>query len=240
VSKKFAWLKSRDGFTDFYTIQELEEIKRNLKNEEKHEAQIPENLKGLISELKELTFFRTARTDGYYEILGLARPILKEVADLFNIPFKELADYDADSILNSSPNKINKPYNFLFIKNKQFIQYEPIISISEDLGKEVKGTPAFKGIVRGHVKIVTHPNDLQKVNSGDVLVAQMTLPSFISAMQKASAFVTDEGSITCHAAIVAREMKKPCIIGTKNATKLLKDGDLVEVDANIGIVSILK
>ncbi len=94
--------------------------------------------------------------------------------------------------------------------------------------------------MRGHVKIVTHPNDLQKVNLGDILVAQMTLPSFISAMQKASAFVTDEGSITCHAAIVAREMKKPCIIGTKNATKLLKDGDLVEVDANIGIVSILK
>ncbi len=51
----------------------------------------------------------------------------------------------------------------------------------------------------------------------------MTFPSFIAAMQKAAAFVTDEGSITCHAAIVAREMKKPCIIGTKNATKILKD-----------------
>jgi pyruvate,water dikinase len=59
-------------------------------------------------------------------------------------------------------------------------------------------------------------------------------------MQKAAAFVTDEGGITCHAAIVARELKKPCIIATKIATKVLKDGDLVEVDANNSIIRILK
>ena len=63
--------------------------------------------------------------------------------------------------------------------------------------------------------------------------------NFIGAMEKAAAFVTDEGGITCHAAIIAREMKKPCIIGTKNATKVLKDGDIVEVDANTGIVKII-
>jgi len=55
-------------------------------------------------------------------------------------------------------------------------------------------------------------------------------------MKKAVAFVTDEGGITCHAAIISREMKKPCIIGTKIATRALKDGDLVEVDANKGVV----
>ena len=59
-------------------------------------------------------------------------------------------------------------------------------------------------------------------------------------MEKASAFVTDEGGMLCHAAIIAREMNKPCIVGTKSATKILKDGDLVEVDANAGIVKILK
>ena len=68
----------------------------------------------------------------------------------------------------------------------------------------------------------------------------MTFPSFVVAMKKASAFVTDEGGITCHAAIIARELKKPCIIGTKNATQVLHDGDLVEVDANKGIVKIIK
>ena len=59
-------------------------------------------------------------------------------------------------------------------------------------------------------------------------------------MKKAGAFVTNEGGITCHAAIVAREMKKPCIIGTKIATKVLKDGDLVEVDAENGVVRVIK
>ena len=68
------------------------------------------------------------------------------------------------------------------------------------------------------------------------MVATMTFPNFIPAMEKAAAFVTDEGGILCHAAIVAREMKKPCIIGTKIATQVLKDGELVEVDANKGIV----
>lgn len=65
-------------------------------------------------------------------------------------------------------------------------------------------------------------------------------PDFLPAMKKAVAFVTDEGGITCHAAIIAREMGKPCIIGTKNATRILKDGDFVEVDAENGVVKILK
>jgi pyruvate,water dikinase len=66
----------------------------------------------------------------------------------------------------------------------------------------------------------------------------MTRPEYLPAMKKAAAFVTDEGGITCHAAIVAREMGKPCIIGTKVATKVLKNGDLVEVKGNHGVVLI--
>ena len=68
----------------------------------------------------------------------------------------------------------------------------------------------------------------------------MTRPEYLPAMKKAAAFITDEGGITCHAAIIAREMKKPCIIGTKIATQVLKDGDMVEVKANHGLVIILK
>ncbi|MEI6627773.1 MAG: PEP-utilizing enzyme, partial [bacterium] len=125
--------------------------------------------------------------------------------------------------------------------NEYVVQNKPFFpDLNKHNTEEVKGVIAHKGTAKGLVKIVTHPNDLDKVKKGDILVAQMTFPSFISAMQKASAFVTDEGSITCHAAIIAREMKKPCIIGTKNATKVLKDGDLVEVDANTGVVKIIK
>jgi len=105
---------------------------------------------------------------------------------------------------------------------------------------EIKGQIAFKGKVKGKVKILSSVKDLPKVEEGDILVAAMTMPKYLPAMKKASAFVTDEGGITCHAAIMARELKKPCIIGTRVATSLLKDGDLVEVDANKGIVRILK
>ena len=68
----------------------------------------------------------------------------------------------------------------------------------------------------------------------------MTRPEFVPLMRKAKAIITDEGGITCHAAIISRELKILCIIGTKTATRLLKDGDLVEVDANTGVVKILK
>lgn len=67
-----------------------------------------------------------------------------------------------------------------------------------------------------------------------------SLPPLVPAMNRAAAIITNTGGITCHAAIVSREMKKPCIIGTKIATRVLKDGDLVEVDADKGVVRIIK
>ncbi len=77
---------------------------------------------------------------------------------------------------------------------------------------------------------------MKAMKKGEVLVSIMTTPRLIAAARKAKAIVTDEGGITSHAAIVAREMKKPCVIGTRFATKIFKDGDMVEVDANNGIV----
>jgi len=104
----------------------------------------------------------------------------------------------------------------------------------------LKGTPASSGKSKGVVKIVNEIKDLNKVKKGDILISQATSPDLLSGMKKASAIVTNEGGITCHAAIVSRELKIPCVIGTKIATKVLKDGDLVEVDANKGVVKIIK
>jgi pyruvate,water dikinase len=83
-------------------------------------------------------------------------------------------------------------------------------------------------------------SDLSKMEGGDILVSPMTTPEFVPAMRRASAIVTDEGGITCHAVIVSRELGIPCIIGTKIATRVLKDGDEVEVDAEKGVVRIIK
>lgn len=103
----------------------------------------------------------------------------------------------------------------------------------------LRGAVAMKGRVNGIAKVVLEGKQLNKVKDGDILITSMTTPDYIVAMQKAVAFVTDEGGITCHAAIVSREMKKPCIVGTKIATRVLKDGDKIEVDAERGVVKIL-
>ncbi|MFH1284686.1 MAG: PEP-utilizing enzyme, partial [Candidatus Peregrinibacteria bacterium] len=82
--------------------------------------------------------------------------------------------------------------------------------------------------------------DFRKIDKGEILVVSNTNPYVVSFVKKAAAIVSDEGGMLCHAAIVSREFKIPCIIGTKIATKVLHDGDLVEVDANKGVVRILK
>jgi phosphohistidine swiveling domain-containing protein len=102
--------------------------------------------------------------------------------------------------------------------------------------QEIKGMVAHPGKVVGPVRIMSSYHDLKRVEPGDILVANTTHPNYLPAMQKAAAFVTNEGGVVSHAAIVAREMKKPCIVGTKIATKVLQDNDLVEVDADQGIV----
>lgn len=108
----------------------------------------------------------------------------------------------------------------------------------EDLSNimEIKGMIASPGIAIGTAQIIFGMKDLDKMKQGNILVTSMTKPEYIPALRKASAIVTDEGGITCHAAIVSREFRIPCIIGTKNASRALKDGDKIEVDANKGIV----
>ncbi|MBI5466229.1 MAG: hypothetical protein HY974_02995 [Candidatus Kerfeldbacteria bacterium] len=104
----------------------------------------------------------------------------------------------------------------------------------------IEGMVANSGRVMGVVKICRFLKDIAAIKQGDIMVASMTRPEYLSAMKKAAAIVTDEGGVTCHAAIISRELAIPCIIGTKIATKALKNGDYVEVNANHGVVTVLK
>lgn len=96
------------------------------------------------------------------------------------------------------------------------------------------------GLIKGQVQTLFNSAEATKFKKGRILVTPMTSPEYLSAIKKAVAVVTDEGGLSCHAAIVSRELNIPCVIGTKIATKVLKDGNLVEVDANRGIVKIIK
>ena len=244
IVEKYGWIKSRDGFSDGFSIQEVKEeqkkVSKNKKKEEKFSVKIPKELKKLASEEHELVYFRTLRTDVFYELFFAARPVLKEVATHYRIPFQKLKNYSIFDLAKGKPKEYPESVNVIDYKGTLVISEKPIFTEEKITDETIKGTIAFKGKARGVVKIVNSVNELSKVKVGDILVTPMTFPSFIVAMKKAIAFVTNEGGITCHAAIVAREMKKPCIIGTKIATKVLKDGMTVEVDANTGIVRIVK
>tara|TARA_Y100000310_G_scaffold345831_1_gene470790 strand:+ start:13193 stop:14698 length:1506 start_codon:yes stop_codon:yes gene_type:complete len=103
---------------------------------------------------------------------------------------------------------------------------------------DFRGLTASPGKATGTVKVLKSATEIDKIEKGDVLVAVMTRPDYIPAMKKAAAIVTDEGGVTCHAAIVSRELGIPCVIATKIATQALKDGMQVEVNADHGIVNI--
>ena len=114
---------------------------------------------------------------------------------------------------------------------------EKKIGEEELKGKEIlKGLPASPGFASGIVKIVHDPSELNKVKEGDILVTKMTNPDYVPAMRRAAAIVTDEGGLTCHAAIVSRELGIPCIVGTGNATQVLHEGEVITVDARKGVV----
>lgn len=105
--------------------------------------------------------------------------------------------------------------------------------------RTLSGRSAYPGKASGSVRRVMGRGQVGDVKIGEIIVSSMTTVDFLPAMKKAAAIVTDEGGIICHAAIIARELKIPCIVGTKIATQVLRNGDRVEVDADTGIVRVL-
>src|SRR3989338_3170955 len=103
----------------------------------------------------------------------------------------------------------------------------------------IQGMVAYPGKKIGRVRIIKTMEDIIRMKKGDILVTRMTTPPLLGAAMKATAIVTDEGGLTCHAAIIAREFKIPCIVGTSVATQILKNGDRIEVDARKGIINYL-
>jgi len=126
------------------------------------------------------------------------------------------------------------------------LQSRPITTISADAKAEeseggngkvlATGLSASPGVATGHVKIITGPENLDKVTDGDIMVTVMTTPDMVPAMKRAGAVVTDEGGMTCHAAIVSRELGCPAVVGTKTGTQVLKEGMLITVDGRKGQV----
>lgn len=129
------------------------------------------------------------------------------------------------------------------VQTRPITTIEAVESISESaeiVGSTPKpilsGAGASPGIISGKVKVLNSPKENDKVKQGDILVAGMTTPDYVPAMKRAVAIITDEGGQTSHAAIVSRELGVPCIVGTGQATKVLKNDQIITVDAIKGQV----
>ncbi|MBS3061919.1 MAG: hypothetical protein J4215_05040 [Candidatus Diapherotrites archaeon] len=126
---------------------------------------------------------------------------------------------------------------YRFLSESEIADLEKKISKKTDFEHQVmKGTAASPGIFVGRARVLLNSREISLFKAGEVLITTMTSVEFVPAMKKAGAIVTELGGITCHAAIISRELGKPCVIGTGNATKAIQTGDLIEVNANHGII----
>jgi phosphohistidine swiveling domain-containing protein len=215
------FITTDESFLQEYRDQTMELRKKIDKVEYESFRLIDMTLLNLFPQLKELARYITLR-----EIRQDTVPSRKILEERETAGIIVVDDYLVSA---GDFEKLKKQHDFTLEQEKDLSSV-----------KEFKGQVAYGGKIRGEAQIIMKQKDLGKMKFGGILVSSMTVPTFLPAMQKAAAFVTDEGGITCHIAIVARELKKPCIIGTKFATQVLKDGDEVEVNADNGTVKILK
>jgi phosphohistidine swiveling domain-containing protein len=176
----------------------------------------------------------------------VARRTKNDHADLLHFGYQEIAQMLSDDNYEEQIRSRRHGFGFIIEKTTDVVDSEESRRLwnlygQEDVAEDVKefgGIVASKGdgkIVRGRVRVLFRPHQ-GYFEKGEILVAPMTSPEYVFAMKQSAAIVTDAGGLTSHAAIVSRELGKPCIVGSKIATQVLHDGDLVEVDANNGVV----
>lgn len=263
LTEKYSWLSCMDLQNNPWTIGEMKNFVQELKSTKeietislekvKQDLELNEEQEKLVFIMNRLSFIKDQRDDYRREAVFYSRKLYNKIAEEFGVEFKDLIYMTKDEIVDLIDNQNKIDPSELEKRRKGFliIQYEDHMQITtdaaakmEELGLpekqeysgEVKGICGSKGKVSGKAVIVEKIEDLHKVKQGDIMIAITTHPDFVPAMSRAAAIVTDEGGLTCHAAIVSREMGTPCIVGTKTATKSFKDGDNVEVDANNGVV----
>lgn len=225
--------------------------------------------KKLINAIRDFIFLRTYTTEYSDHLFYIGRhTIFREITKRSNIKTQDLImlnDKEIFNILDSNGQITDEIRNTLEERKKGFAMIwinenvetvfgDESIELQNEIAKSYKilddkennldkkaisGSVANRGNVKGIARILNTYRDIYKVKKGDIIVATMTTPDYVQAMEKAAGFITDEGGITCHAAILSREFNVPCIVGTVNGTKEIKDGQMIELDAYNGKVYIL-
>ena len=225
----------------------LKEVKRNF----------PEAYM-YIDIIRDLTDLKEENWDAVSILGAKLRPKLEEIAQKHGLTFIELIALGKDEwrlLLKGKffiskqelSQRISKPFLFatkndLLIKGGTIV--DEVFSIIEAkisyISELPRGMTVWPGKVIGVTRVMYSVDDVPSMQEGEILVCPMTDPDYMPAIYKASMIITDQGGVLCHAAIVARELQKPCIVSTRIATKVIQTGDLIEADAEKGFVKIIK
>lgn len=195
----------------------------------------------------------------YY--LYKSKKLLDFIREKIGVTYPELIEMNYDEILDYLKNNRKADNNFrtelierekdsvllaAFGKSSIFTGQAAKDLFNKEIGPEnienkkvLMGNCASQGKARGQVVIFESVKDIARVKEGNIMVAKATVPAFVPAMEKAVGIITEMGGLLSHAAIVSREMHLPCIVGVENVTKILKNGQIVEMDANKGIVRLI-
>jgi phosphohistidine swiveling domain-containing protein len=208
-----------------------------------------------ITWLRVWLYHRNHTTEDYYRSFQQLRPLLAEVARRLDLTYRALLNLSTDEMIQALEGSITDHRRRATERRTAGFWLERRgddaflgTGIDEDArlerellkADELEGQIASRGHAVGTVRIVRDPVlEAYRFNDGDVLVTAMTAPSFVPLMGRAAAIVTDEGGVLCHAALVSREMGKPCVIAVRNATQILANDMRVEVDAEVGRIRIL-
>ncbi|MBI2445294.1 hypothetical protein HYV43_02800 [Candidatus Micrarchaeota archaeon] len=211
----------------------------------------------LLHVAQELVYTKAYRKDCLYHFFYCLEPFLKEATKRLGLTLRQVRRFTPDELIaalkagKADADELNRRWHghvyhvqgkdVRILTGKQAEEFMEKLDVEKPAAdadvRELFGDCACPGFAKGTVRRIERPADMPKMHKGDVLVAHATNPDIVPAMKQASAIVTDMGGITCHAAIVSRELKIPCVIGTKVATSVLQDGQAVEVDATHGRVT---
>jgi phosphohistidine swiveling domain-containing protein len=261
--KKYHWVGRHLFLGDYLTEEKVKKELEELKNKVDEPAfrKLPIEFDNVVEIGSKLAYYRTYFIESFNMVADGYERILEDIAKNNNLTIEDLKLLTPKELFKLEETgkvpegisvRSNGEHGIIWERDKGIRMVlgdelekqvdECVEKVDYDSIKEIKGMVAFRGeeTVRGVVKVVLHVSKIGKLQPGEILVAAETTPDYLVGMRVAGGIITNMGGVTSHAAIVARELGKPCIIGTKIATEVLKDGDLVEVDTEKGIVKILE
>jgi phosphohistidine swiveling domain-containing protein len=253
---KWGWVQNSYAGVKDISIEELLESMKKAKLAEMSEKDnsLPRKYKLLAKTIGLLINMKDERKKQMLLLVSLMDININKISKEINVPVEKLIWFSHKEVERiRKTRKYDKDYSqdrwrAIFVANDEEIDLsEELVSDVRKVAQHkieeeimIKGSVANRGKVNGFARIITGSRDAGNMKKGEILIASMTRPDFMIAIKRAAAIATDEGGVACHAAIISREFGIPCIVGTKIATKVIKDGDLIEVDAEKGIVKIIE